>query len=61
MKNLSTAIETTNRKIKPWRIRKIYQWRKRFKKKDELTMLTKNNRNYGDDNVNIDVVQGRSE
>ena len=28
---------------------------------DELTMLTKNNRNYGDDNVNIDVVKGRSE
>ena len=28
---------------------------------DELTMLTKNNRNDGDDNVNIDVVQGRSE
>ena len=28
---------------------------------DELTMLTTNNRNNGDDNVNIDVVQGRSE
>ena len=28
---------------------------------DELTMLARNNRNYGDDNVNIDVVQGRSE
>ena len=28
---------------------------------DEFTTLTKNNRNDGDDNVNIDVVQGRSE
>ena len=28
---------------------------------DEFTMLTKNNRNDGDDNVNIDVVQGISE
>ena len=28
---------------------------------DEYTMLTKNNINDGDDNVNIDVVQGRSE
>ena len=28
---------------------------------DELTMLARNNRNYGDDKVNIDVVQGRSE
>ena len=30
-------------------------------KMDEYTMLTKNNRNDGDDNVNIDVVQERSE
>ena len=28
---------------------------------DELTMLDRNNRNDGDENVNIDVVQGRSE
>ena len=28
---------------------------------DEFTMITKNNRNDGDDNVNIDVVRGRSE
>ena len=30
-------------------------------KMDEFTMLTKINRNDGDDNVNIYVVQGRSE
>ena len=30
-------------------------------KMDEFTMFTKNNRNGGDDNVNIDVVQGKSE
>ena len=30
-------------------------------KMDEFTMLTKINRNDGDDNVNSDVVQGRSE
>ena len=28
---------------------------------DELTMLARNNINDGDDNDNIDVVQGRSE
>ena len=28
---------------------------------DELTMLAKNNIHDGDDNFNIDVVQGRSE
>ena len=28
---------------------------------DEFTMFTKNNRNDGDDNVNSDVVQVRSE
>ena len=28
---------------------------------DEFTMFTKNNRNDGDDNVNIDVLQGWSE
>ena len=28
---------------------------------DELTMLAKNNRNDRDDNINFDVVQGRSE
>ena len=28
---------------------------------DDLTMIARNNRNDGDDNVNIDVVQGRSE
>ena len=28
---------------------------------DELKMLARNNRNDGDDNVNIDVVRGRSE
>ena len=30
-------------------------------KMDELTMFAKKNRNDGDDNVNIDVVQGISE
>ena len=35
--------------------------KKEIKKMDELTMLAKNNRNDGDDNVNIDVVQGISE
>ena len=35
--------------------------RKEIKKMDELTLLDKNNRNDGDDNVNIGVVQGRSE
>ena len=30
-------------------------------KMNELTMLARNNKNDGDDNVNIDVVQGRSE
>ena len=28
---------------------------------DEVTMLARNNKNDGDDNVNIDVVQGRNE
>ena len=28
---------------------------------DEVTMLARNNKKDGDDNVNIDVVQGRSE
>ena len=28
---------------------------------DEVTMLARNKTNDGDDNVNIDVVQGRSE
>ena len=31
------------------------------KKMDEVTMLARNKKNDGDDNVNIDVVQGRSE
>ena len=35
--------------------------KKEIKKMDELTMLAKNNRNDWDDNVNISVVQGRSE
>ena len=63
MKNLSTAIETTNRKtINHKELEKSINEERDLKNKmDEFTMLTKNNRNDGDDNFNIDVVQGKSE
>ena len=35
--------------------------KKEIKKKDGVKMLARNNNNDGDDNVNIDVVQGISE
>ena len=63
MKILSTTTETTNRKtINHEELEKsINEERYLNDKMDEFTMLTKNNRNDGDNNVNIDVVQGRSE
>ena len=63
MKNLSTTIETTKRKtINHEELRKSVNEERDLKNKmDEFTMFTKKKRNDGDDNVNIDVVQGRSE
>ena len=63
MKNLNTDIETTKRKsINHEELDKSINEERDLKNKmDEFTMLTKINRNYGDDNVNSDVVLGRSE
>ena len=63
MNILSTAIETTNRKtINNEQLEKSINEESDLKNKmDEFTMFTKNNRNDGDDNVNSDVFQGRSE
>ena len=54
---------TTNRKtINHEELEKSINEERYLKNKmDEFRMPTKNNRNDGDDNVNIDVVQGRSE
>ena len=63
MKNLRKTIETSkittinNEELE----KSINEERDLKNKMDEITMLTKNNRNDGGDNVNIDVVQGRSE
>ena len=63
MKNVNTNIETTKRKsINHEELDKSINKERDLKNKmDEFTMLTKKNKNDGDDNVNIDVVQGRSE
>ena len=63
MKILSTTTETTNRKtINHEELEKSINEERDLKNKMyEFTMLTKNNRNDGDDNVNSDVFQGRSE
>ena len=63
MKNLSKAIETSKRKtINHEELEKYINEERDLKNKmDEFTMLTKINRNDGDDNVNSDVVRGRSE
>ena len=60
---MSTDIETTKRKtINHEELEKSINEERDLKNKmDEFTMFTKKNRNDGDDNVNIDVVQGRSE
>ena len=46
--------------MKNWK-KSINEERDLKNKMDEFTMFTKINRNDGDDNVNSDVVQGRSE
>ena len=63
MKNLSKTIETSKRKtINHEELEKYINEERDIKNKmDEFTMLPKINRNDGDDNVNSDVVQGRSE
>ena len=63
MKNLSKTIETSKRKtINHEELEKSINGERYLKNKmDEFTMLTKINRNDGDNNVNSDVVQGRSE
>ena len=63
MKILSKTIETSKRKtISHEELEKSINEERDLKNKmDEFTILPKINRNDGDDNVNSDVVQGRSE
>ena len=63
MKNLSKPIETAKSETKKnEELKKSINEESDLKNKmDEFTMLTKRNKKDGDDNVNIDVVQGRTE
>ena len=63
LQNLSTAIEKINRKESNNEESEKSNTEERDKKKilDEVTMIARNKRNYDDDKVNNDSIQGRSE